>query len=118
MSQQIVLDPRSLIIRESLVEIARAQGITNYSAQGRLVGLSMDSPDDRSMIASLLDEINQYEAQRHAPMLSALVIRADKNMPGEGFFSCAIGLGKSIGDSELLFWINEVKEVHKYWQSH
>ena len=112
------MDETQRIVYQRLIEVARAKGITNYSEVGELVDLDMSTEVGRIRIAQILDDINRYEATRNAPMISALVIRKDINMPGSGFFECARGLGRYRGNSDLLFWIDELKEVHNYWQSH
>jgi len=104
-------------IYERLKEVARARGITNYTDIGRMDNLDMGNPADRNRIAEMLDEINHYEHQQGRPMLSAVVIRQDINMPGAGFFECARGLGKYHGNDDLVFWAHELTEVHNCWQS-
>lgn len=112
------MDKSQRIIYQRLIEVARAKGITNYSEVGELVGLDMSTEVGRIRIAQILDDINRYEAARKAPLISALVIRQDINIPGSGFFECARELERYRGDNDLLFWIDELKEVHNYWQSH
>jgi hypothetical protein len=112
------MDETVRIVYERLIEVARAKSITNYSDVGQLVGLDMGTEVGRIRIAQILDDINHYEHGQNGPMLSAVVIRQDINMPGSGFFECARGLGRDVGDNELLFWINQLNQVHNYWQSH
>lgn len=95
------MDATLNIIYKRLIEVARAKGITNYSEVGALVGLDMATEVGRIRIAQMLDDINRHEASRNAPMISALVIRQDINMPGSGFFECARGLRRYRGDSDL-----------------
>jgi hypothetical protein len=105
-------------IYAKLKEVARAKGVTNYTDIGQMANLDMDSPADRNKIAEILDEINYYEHQQGRPMLSAVVIRQDINMPGSGFFECARQLGKYRGNDDLVFWAHELIKVHSYWRSH
>jgi len=105
-------------VYEKLKEVARAKGVTNYTEVGKIVSLDMESPADRNAIAAILDDINCHEQQQGRPMLSAVVIRQDINMPGAGFFECAKQLGKYHGTDPLVFWAYELIEVHKCWQSH
>ena len=83
-----------------------------------MIDLDMGNPADRNTIADMLDEINHYEHQHRRPMLSAVVIRQDINMPGQGFFECARQLGTYRGSNDLIFWVHELTKVHNYWQSH
>lgn len=103
-------------VYQRLVEVARARDVTNYSEVGQLVGLDMGTEVGRIRIAQILDDINHYEAQACRPMLSAVVIRQDINMPGTGFFECARGLGRYTGNNDLMFWVNELTQVHNDWQ--
>jgi hypothetical protein len=105
-------------IYEKLIEVASARSITNYTEVGEIAGLNMESPADRNQIAAILDEINIYEDQQGHPMLSAVVVRLDKNMPGAGFFECARQLGRYQGSDDLVFWAHELTEVHHHWCSH
>ena len=105
-------------VYEKLKEVARAGGITNYTEVGKICGLNMESPADRNEIAAILDDINKHERQQDRLMISALVVRQDKNMPGAGFFECARGLGRYQGSDDLVFWAHELTELHQYWQSH
>ena len=105
-------------VYERLKEVARAKGITNYSEVGKIAGLDMQSPADRNEIAAILDDINRYEKQQGYPMLSAIVVRQDINMPGTGFFECARQLGMYQGNDDLVFLAHELTRVHKHWQSH
>lgn len=105
-------------VYQKLKELARAKKTTNYTAIGQMIGLDMKNPADRNKISEILDEINHYEHQHDHPMISAIVIRQDINMPGEGFFKCSHDLGKFQGEDKLVFWVHELCRVHKYWQSH
>ena len=98
------------------MEVARAQSTTRYSEIAPLAGLSMDSPADRNTIRLLLDAINDEENRHGRPMLSAVVIRIEDNMPGDGFFTCAARLGRmNTGDDPLTFWLHELRRVHDCW---
>lgn len=105
-------------VYEKLKEVARAKKTTNYTAIGQMVSLDMENPSDRNKISEILDEINHYEHQYNRPMISAVVIRQDINMPGEGFFKCAHNLCKFQGEDNIVFWVHELSRVHNYWQSH
>lgn len=103
------------VVYDRLVEVARVRGTTTYSEVGELVGLDMSTEVGRIRIAQILDDINWYENQGNRPMLSAIVILKNENIPGSGFFECARGLGKYRGGDDLAFWSNEVKKVHRQW---
>ena len=49
----------------------------------------MNNREDRDQISLLLDEISRHEHARGNPLLSAVVIHMDDNIPGNGFFTLA-----------------------------
>ena len=89
--------------------------MVNYSDVAPLVGLDMDSPKDRNRIADILDAISRAEHRAGKPLLSAVVIRRDKNMPGAGFFSLAKKLGLHETGDDFQYWFQELRRVHDYW---
>lgn len=103
------------IVYEKLKEVARNRSVISYSEAGNLIGLDMATEIGRIRIAQILDDINNDEDQENSPMLSAVVIRNDINMPGSGFFECAKGLGKYHGGNDLVFWVHELVRVHNCW---
>ena len=103
-------------VYKELKRIAQAKGVTNYAAIGRMVDLDMNNPGDRQKISIILDDVNRYEREYKRPMLTAVVIRQDINMPGEGFFECARELGYSWESNNLVFWAHELAEVHNCYK--
>ncbi len=108
------------ILYNELIRLARANLLTTYSDVAPLVDLSMDNEEDRNLIAEMLREIAVYENEEGRPMLTSLVVhRGNDNNPGEGFFYIAQELGLFDGSREqlarLIFWSNQVTEVHNYW---
>lgn len=112
--QQIINMP----IYQKIKEIARARDKITYTEIAPLANLDMDNPADRDTIADILDNINHREHQEGRPMLSAVVLLAIENIPGEGFFTCARNLGLYSGGSKFKFWIAEINRVHDYWANH
>ena len=98
-----------------LIEVAERQDVVNYSDIAPLVKLQMDSPADRNRMANILDNISSAEHRAGRPLLSAVVIRKDKNMPGNGFFKLARGLGLHTEDDDFMYWLQELRRVHDYW---
>jgi len=104
-------------IYEQLKRVAKRQQMTTYSDIAPLAGLDMDSPADREEMRKILGKISTYEHQSGRPMLTAVVVRKDNNIPGEGFFELARHLGLlSGGDDELAFFCHEVSRVHAAWK--
>ena len=102
-------------IYEELLRVARSGQVVNYSDVAPLAGLNMDSPQDRNQIADILDAISRAEHDAGKPLLSAVVIRRDKNMPGTGFFTLAKRLGLHRRGDDLQYWLEELRRVHDYW---
>ena len=103
------------------MKVAKAESLTTSGEIEPLAGLDMGSPADRAAMSALLDEINKYEAENEQPMLSAVVVLAGENTPGQGFYVCARGLGRLASSDpwqEVEFWAAEVKRVHRYWKNH
>ena len=103
---------------ETLVQKASERALISYSDAGAIVDLDMADPKDRNELAGMLDRINHEEALANRPMVSAIVVHADDQTPGNGFYECARGLGRlTVNDSlvELEFWISEVHAVFERW---
>ena len=64
----------------------------------------------------LLGEICERMQQQGKPMLGALVINLQKEMPGDGFFKLAVAMGRlragATEDEKLAFWKSEVKAIY------
>jgi hypothetical protein len=107
-------------IYDRLIQVARAQDTVSYSEISPLAMLDMDNPADRNVMKNLLDDINRYEHQEGRPMLSAVVVHRQDNIPGEGFFTCARNLGRFTGTrpvEELEFWVAEIRLVYDVWSN-
>lgn len=99
-----------------LKDVAKAQDVTTYSDIAPLVGLDMANPDDRNRIAEMLGEISRHECAQGHPMLSVVVIHRANNIPGQGFFTLAKELGLHKGNSDLTFFVNELRRTHNFWK--
>lgn len=105
-------------IYHRLIEVARSGGYLTYSDIAPLAGLDMGSQADRTEIGRLLGEISTFEHVQGRPLLSAIVIHRDNNIPGPGFFVLARELNLHHGTDDFLFFIREFQRVQDYWQSH
>jgi len=103
-------------IYETLQDVARAQGTTTYGAIAPLAQIDLGNPADRNHLADLLGEISRHEHEQGRPMLSAVVIAGDNNMPGQGFFTLARELGLHSGGDDLAFFCEELARVHATWK--
>jgi hypothetical protein len=50
------------------------------------------------------------------PLLSAVVIYRQDNIPGNGFFQMAQNVGAYTGGDRYIFFIEELRRVHDYWR--
>lgn len=100
---------------EQLRRVAKCESVTYYSDVAPLVGLNMDLQEDRNRIGDILDRISSTEHRAGRPLLSAVVIRSDKNMPGRGFFKLARRLCLHGADDDFRYWLRELRQVHDYW---
>jgi hypothetical protein len=108
-------------IYERLKETARNSALITYSEIAPMAGLNMESLADRTKMGDLLGEISTYEHEHGRPMLSAVVVLSGIGYPGEGFYNLARYLGIYHGHDEFAdmeFFVQEVKKVHQYWQTH
>ncbi len=103
-------------IYDELKRVAKTQGTTTYGAIAPLAGLDMSNPADRNEIARILGEISTHEDNQGRPMLSAVVVLQEINMPGRGFFTLARDLGLYSGHDDLAFFSREVAQVHAAWK--
>lgn len=107
---------------KTLVATASSEKATiTYSEVAQLLNLSMRHTEDRQKLAGLLDEISRSEHEQGRPMLSAVVVHKDGNqMPGSGFFDLAQKLNllnSRSTNSELTFWVEELKSVRNHWKA-
>jgi hypothetical protein len=105
-------------IYDQLVAVAREQDVTRYADIAPLADLDMGNELDRAKIGEILGEISTFEHQQRRPMLSAVVIHRDNNMPGQGFFTLARELGLYRGIDDFMFFVQELRRVHDYWRGH
>ena len=105
-------------IYETLKNFAKQEQTTTYSEIAPLAGLDMENPADRDQIRQILGKISTYEHQHGRPMLTAIVVHKQDNIPGPGFFELAQHLGLYRNNQDkLVFFCNEVTRVHAAWKN-
>ncbi len=100
---------------EKLREVARKQKTVHYEDIAPMLGLKMEDPADRVRIGQILGEISKQENNDGRPMLSAVVTHKGDERPGTGFFELAQELGHVGGMDSEMFFIHELKRVHRWW---
>lgn len=93
---------------EILRKVAEVRETITYSELGARLGISHRN------LGPLLDSMNRQLHARGLPMLSAVVVKKETGMPGEGFFRLAWELGKfKAGDDARRFWQEELGKVYR-----
>ena len=104
------------LLYRRLAEVARSGGVTHYGDVARLVGLNLANAADRRELSGLLREISRHEHEHGRPLLSAVVIHVEGNMPGNGFFTLATDLGLFEGEDRRRYFTDELRRVHEQWR--
>ena len=107
------LDGKSIEIAEELVALAKAEKTTTYGELGGKVGLEPYS----NQLSVRLGGISWVTHHNTDMFLSVLVINAEKNAPGDGFFNLVRELSKTpcpkSDDAIFSNALNRVYEVAK-----
>lgn len=99
--------------KQELIRVAGRRDTIFYGdLAAKVTSISFD-PHSNAFHA-LLGEISTDENSKKRGMISALVIKREDRLPGEGFFSLAQELGRAPHD-HLKFWIEECQLVHDTW---
>lgn len=108
-----MLEPHVDLTRSFLIqEVARASTTTTYGRIERLTGVNA-----QSVGRVILEPISRCEQRHGRPMLTALVVKADKRrLPGDRFFDLAREYGRLTDQSDREFWREECERVYEYWR--
>jgi hypothetical protein len=117
-------------VRQHLIECARNPKNPNDPKSACITygGLASAVDPDHEMwkppryhgIGTALGHVSVYESQHHRPLLSALVVLAGINHPGDGF---ADDLGRKTLHLEIpeggerAFWLDQVQQVVAFWSA-
>jgi Protein of unknown function (DUF2442) len=93
---------------------ARRESTITYSDLTQKISSIAFGPSDYSF-HYLLYEISREEDAAGRGLLSALVVRKEDGLPGQGFFDLARETGRDVADP-MLAWTEEVKLVFAKWQ--
>ena len=104
------------IVCDLCKQTAQDQETTNYANVARAIGMSTFGEGWRYQIGPLLDEVSRHEHAQGRPLLSVVVVREDTLRPGEGLFTLARELGRSVGLNDEEFFIKELKAAHAAWK--
>ena len=99
-----------------LIQAARNKQPIFYREIAEIMGLPSSGDYMAKETGQILGEISEYEHLHSRPLLSAVVVRSDKKIPGEGFFTLARELGELEENmDEWTFWKREIKMVYDTW---
>jgi len=101
-------------VRDVLAHVARRGTTITY---GELVA-ALDEPDRgavRDGMAEVLRAVSIAEDDAGRGLLTALVVRGDRGLPGGGWFDLAVSRGRDVSNREAA-WRREVAFVHDAWR--
>ncbi len=98
-----------------MVAAAREESTLSYSALVKEIRSITFQPHDFRLF-HLLGRISKEEVAHGRGMLTAVVVRQEDGLPGQGFFQLAKELGFDASDQEA-FWASELARVFKVWQT-
>jgi alkylated DNA nucleotide flippase Atl1 len=98
------------------IQAARNKQPIFYGKIAEIMGLPQSGDHMARETGQILGEIGEYEHTHNRPLLSAVVVRSDKEKPGKGFFTLARELGELEENiDEGTFWKREIKRVYDTW---
>jgi len=106
------------IIRQKLIELAKAMKTIAYSDLAAQLEISYDNIDERNQFHALLGEVSEDEIKAGRPMLSVLVHHKNDVLrrPGKGFFDLASLQGQILpGEKDLDFQFRMMNKCFDYW---
>lgn len=113
-----ILQGEKIAIRNELVRIAVSDATVTYSNLALKYKLDMRKEPHRYALNEFLDGLAEEEHQHGRPMLTVVVVLADTEISGEGFFKKAQLLGRYLpGCDRGEFWKQEREKVRTYkWE--
>lgn len=105
------------ILYARLTQAAKEKKFVGYSDLSAAINLSLTDAAGLNKLSVLLEEIADHELSAGRPLIAAIIVNENTNMPGTGLFSYAKrkGLMKSKDKDTLAFFLTEAKKVHDYW---
>lgn len=100
-------------VRAALLATARARRLITYTELAAIADLDLKGEQAITQLGHLLDEIAMDDVRRKRPLLAAVVVRADTQMPSKGLFKFAKSHGLMRGNDEMGFWSFELKRVYE-----
>ena len=93
------------------------KSFVRYGALANKFGLPFDNEHERSLLYTMLDNINRFEDERERHLLSVIVVTEDY-IPGKGFFTLAKQLERQKADEDDdTFALRERQELFDFWKN-
>src|SRR2546425_193963 len=107
------------MIYARLTQAAKEGRFVSYADLSAAINLALTDAAGVNALNKMLEEIADYELAAGRPLLAAIIVNENSNMPGAGLFSYAKrkGLMKAKDKDTLAFFLSEAKKVHDYWSS-
>jgi hypothetical protein len=106
-------------VRRYLQRAATKGRFVHYGDLASLMGLPRRGHHMACETGHTSGEISEHTHAQGVPMLSAIVVRRDTGMPGQGFFTLAEQLGRlprrASAGAKRRFWKKEVRAVFATW---
>ena len=103
----------------ALIYAAKDQKKLNYADVAKIMGISEIGNYMGAETGHLLGEISENEHNNERPLLSAVVVKSNIGIPGDGFFTLARQLHKleenTTPEQKKLFWKNELNQIYEKW---
>ena len=106
-------------VYSALVDAARDQKKLTYPDVAKIMGIAETGNYMAAETGHLLGEISENEHNNERPLLSAVVVKSKRGIPGPGFFILACQLHKleeeATRERKKAFWDNELNQVYEIW---
>jgi len=105
------------VIREHLEATARAEKTIAYTDLAVVLNDTIKGTTlDKVAINKTLKAIDRREHEEGRPLLSAVVLSSESNLPSQEFFDLAQELGIYDGVNDATFHTQELKRVYEHWR--
>ena len=104
-------------VYEKIVKVAKNEIIATYAEVASCAGIGANWDGWNWKIRDILDTISRREHRNGRPLLSAVVVNKDTQMPGDGFFKLAKELGRYNASDDLECWSKELHRVYAHWRN-
>lgn len=108
------------VIYARLTQAAKEKRFVSYSDLSAAIQLPLTDSAGVNALHLILEEIADHEIANNRPLLAAIIVNENTNMPGSGLFQYAKrkGLMKQNDKDYVTFFVKEAKKVHDYWAAH